>query len=126
MKCIQTSIQVLDYKKKLLTAVIVVSCRHSISRIAQSVFATTTIQFVEISGWSNHDTMNYSDAPTKLDELQASHGFLKCRKNSRAEFVPSHRAYARNGASRRWLGENGYLPFVIWIYSHIIQVFISP
>ena len=66
----------------------------------------TTIHFVEISGWSTHDTMNYSDAPAKLDELQASHGFLKCRKNSRAELVPSPRAYARNGASRRWLGEN--------------------
>ena len=58
-------------RKKLLTAVIVVSCRHSISRIAQSVLATpTTIHFVEISGWSTHDhTMNYSDAPAKLDEL---------------------------------------------------------
>ena len=60
-------------RKKLLTAVIAVSCRHSISRIAQSVLATpTTIHFVEISGWSTHDTMNYSDAPAKLDELQAS------------------------------------------------------
>ena len=71
------------------------------------VLATpTTIHFVEISGWSTLDTMNYSDAPAKLDELQASHGFLKCRKNSRAELVPSPRAHARNGASRRWLGDN--------------------
>ena len=51
------------------------------------------------------DTMNYSDAPAKLDELQASHGFLKCRKNSRAELVPSPRSYAWNGASHRWLGD---------------------
>ena len=63
------------------------------------------MHFVEISGWSTHDTMNYSDAPAKLDELQASHGFLKCRKNSRAELVPSPWANARNGASRRWLGD---------------------
>ena len=64
-------------RKKLLTAVIVVSCRHSNSGIAQSALGTpTTIHFVEISGWSTHDTMNYSDAPAKLDELQASHGFL--------------------------------------------------
>ena len=43
--------------KILLRAVIVVSCRHSISRITQSGFATpTTIDFVEISGWSTHDT----------------------------------------------------------------------
>ena len=90
-----------------LPRVIVVSCCHSISRIAQSVLATpTTIHFVEISGWSTHDTMNYSDAPAKLDGLQTSHGFLKCRKNSRAELVPSPRAYARNGASRRWLGDH--------------------
>ena len=61
----------------------------------------------------NDDTMNYSDAPAKLDELQASHGFLKCRKNSRAELVPSPRAYARNGASRRWLGENAKFCLVI-------------
>ena len=54
---------------------------------------------------STHDTMNYSDAPAKLDELQTSHGFLKCRKNSRAKLVPSPRAYARNGALRRWLGD---------------------
>ena len=45
--------------------------------------------------------MSYSDAPAKLDELQASHGFPECRKNSRVELVPSPRAYARNGASRR-------------------------
>ena len=25
--------------------------------------------------------------------------------NRRAKLVPSHRAYARNGASRRWLGD---------------------
>ena len=53
-------------EKKLLTAVLVVSCRHSISRIAQSVLATlTTIHFFEISEWSTHDTMSYSDAPRK-------------------------------------------------------------
>ena len=49
--------------------------------------------------------MNYSDAPAKLDELQASHGFLASVENSRAELVPSPRADARNGASRRWLGD---------------------
>ena len=56
-----------------------------------------------------HDTMNYSDGPAKLDELQASQSCpwisRECRKNSRAELVPSPRAYARNGASRRWLGD---------------------
>ena len=102
-------------RKKLLTAVIVVSCSHSISRSAQSVLATpTTIHFVEISEWSTHDTMNYSDAPAKLDELQASHGFLKCRKNSRAELVPSPRAYARNGAWRRWLGDDMLKAMIKW------------
>ena len=46
------------------------------------MFATpTTIHFVEISGWSTHDTMNYSDAPAKLDELQASHGFPEQQGN---------------------------------------------
>ena len=48
-----------------------------------------TVHFVEISEWSTHDTMNYSDAPAKLDELGASHGFLASVENSRAELVPS-------------------------------------
>ena len=82
------------FRKKLLRAFIVVRCRYSILPLAQSVLATpTTVHFVEISRWSTHDTMNYSDAPAKLDELQASHGFPDCRKNSRAELVPSPRAY---------------------------------
>ena len=109
------------FKKKLLRAVFVVSCRHSILRIAQSVFATPmTIHFVEISGWSTHDTTNYSDAPAKLDELQASHGFPECRKNSRVELVPSPRAYARNGASRRWLGDKCYAQKITRRYSAVL------
>lgn len=35
-----------------------------------------------------------------------ANAFLSPGVNSRAELVPSPRAYARNGASRRWLGEN--------------------
>jgi hypothetical protein len=33
------------------------------------------------------------------------HAFVSPGVNSRAELVPSHRTYARNGTPRRWLGD---------------------
>ena len=38
--------------------------------------------------------------------LDFASAFLSPGVNSRTELVPSPRAYARNGAPRRWLGEN--------------------
>ena len=38
--------------------------------------------------------------------LDFANAFLFPGVNSRTELVPSPRANARNGASRRWLGEN--------------------
>ena len=35
--------------------------------------------------------------------------FVSPGVNNRVELVPSPRTYARNGAPRRWLGENNYL-----------------
>ena len=63
---------------------------------------------------ANHDqpyTINRArDIWRTLDFVSA---FLSPGVNSRAELVPSPRAYARNGASRRWIGDN-----IVWTLSH--------
>ena len=43
--------------------------------------------------------------PRYLMNFRLRYAFLFPGVNSRAELVPSHRANARNGASRRWLGD---------------------
>jgi hypothetical protein len=40
--------------------------------------------------------------------LDFANAFVSPGINSRAELVPSPRAYARNGAPRRWLGDDNY------------------
>ena len=70
-----------------------------------------TVHFVEIIRWSTHDIMNYSDAPAKLDELRASHGFLASVENTQAELVPSPH-------SRRWSGKILNLSYCVQNYSH--------
>ena len=48
----------MDYRD-ILFVFIAVRCRYSISQFSQSVFAKPmTALFVEISGWSTHDTMS--------------------------------------------------------------------
>jgi hypothetical protein len=51
-------------------------------------------------------TLDHSHAPTIIDELLTSlvPSFPQLGVNSRAELVPSSRAYAPNGARHRWLG----------------------
>jgi hypothetical protein len=48
--------------------------------------------------------------------LDFASAFLSPGVNSRAELVPSPRAYARNGAPRRWLGGKR-----IWTYCRILK-----
>jgi hypothetical protein len=60
--------------------------------------------YFEISEMTTHTPMNRArDNWWTLDFASA---FLSPGVNSRGELVPSPRAYAGNGAPRRWLGDN--------------------
>jgi hypothetical protein len=59
---------------------------------------------------SEDDHPHWSPTPAIIDELQTTasdfaNAFVFPGVNSRAELVPSPRAYARNGARRCWLGD---------------------
>jgi hypothetical protein len=41
----------------------------------------------------------------QISQLLFANAFVSSGVNSRAELVTSPRAYARNGAARRWLGD---------------------
>ena len=43
------------------------------------------------------------------NNFRLRYAFLFPGVNSRAELVPSPRTNARNGASRRWLGDNSFI-----------------
>jgi hypothetical protein len=52
--------------------------------------------------------MKHSHSPAIIDDVNAllsANAFLSPGVNSRVELVPSPRAYAPNGAPRRWLGD---------------------
>jgi hypothetical protein len=57
-------------------------------------------------GWPPTETSLVTHAREHWWTLDFANGFVSPGVNSRAELVPSPRAYARNGAPRRWLGEN--------------------
>ncbi len=64
------------------------------------IFASSTpdkYPFFEISEMTTHPTMTITFESVMLS--------FSPGVNSRAELVTSPRAYARNGASRRWLGD---------------------
>jgi hypothetical protein len=67
--------------------------------------------YFEISEMTTHTPMNRaSDIWWTLDFTSA---FLSPGVNSRAELLPSPRAYARNGAPRRWLGDYTKVRFLM-------------
>jgi hypothetical protein len=74
-----------------------------------SFFTPGKQPYFEISEMTTHTPMNRSrDIWWTLDFASA---FLSPGVNSRVELVPSRRAYARNGAPRRWLGDYTFVPF---------------
>jgi hypothetical protein len=74
-----------------------------------SFFTPGKQPYFEISEMTTHTPMNHArDIWWTLDFASA---FLSPVVNSRVELVPSRRAYARNGAQRRWLGDYTFVPF---------------
>jgi hypothetical protein len=75
----------------------------------QSVFAThdSSPYFCDQWGWPPTETRTVTHA---LDHywwtLDFANAFVSLGVNSQAELLPSPQAYARNGAPRRWLGDN--------------------
>jgi hypothetical protein len=55
--------------------------------------------------WPPTETRTVTHARDHWWTLDFANAFLSPLVNSRAEWVPSPRAYARNDASRRWLGD---------------------
>jgi hypothetical protein len=71
----------------------------------------TVRHFFEISEDDHPRTVSHTrDHWWTLDFANA---FVFLGVNSRGELVPSPRAYARNGARRRWLGDNDHSNFLI-------------
>jgi hypothetical protein len=54
---------------------------------------------------TNHSTPLVTHARELWRTLDFANAFVSPGVNSRAELVPSPRVYARNGAPRRWLGD---------------------
>jgi hypothetical protein len=60
-------------------------------------------------GWPPTETSLVTHARDHWWTLDFANAFVSPGVNSRAELVPSPRAYARNGAPRRWLGDKRYV-----------------
>jgi hypothetical protein len=89
-----------------------VHCRHLSSttnfKFDQSVFAIhdSPPHILRSMRMTNHSTLLVTYARDHWWTLDFANAFVSPGVNSRTELVPSPRAYARNGAPRRWLGEN--------------------
>jgi hypothetical protein len=70
-----------------------------------SLFMTVRHIFVRSVRMTTHSTSLVTHARDHWSTLDFANAFVSPGVNSQAELVPSSRAYARNGAPFRWLGD---------------------